>query len=54
MPVAFIPDIQVIKSNTAREEVWLYEGRILEQSAESIMIEAFFNGGSRPFHGSTW
>jgi len=51
MPVAFIPDIQVIKLNTAREEVWRYEGRILEQSAESIMIEAFFNGGSRPFHG---
>ncbi len=51
MPVAFIPDIQVIKLNTAREEVWRYEGRILEQSAESILIEAFFNGGSRPFHG---
>ncbi len=51
MPVAFTPDVQVIKLNTAREEVWRYEGRILEQSAESILLEAFFNGGSRPFHG---
>ncbi len=51
MPVTGTPDVQVIKLNTAREEVWRYDGWIVDQSADSILLEAFFNGGSRPFHG---
>jgi predicted RNA-binding protein associated with RNAse of E/G family len=51
MPVTDTDSIMVLKLNAAREEVWRYDGRILERTANSILLEAYFNGGSRPFHG---
>lgn len=51
MPVTDNQSVLVLKLNTAREEVWRYDGRILEHTVDSILLEAFFNGGSRPFHG---
>jgi predicted RNA-binding protein associated with RNAse of E/G family len=51
MSVVTPESILVLKLNAAREEVWRYDGRILDRTADSIRLEAFFNGGSRPFHG---
>lgn len=45
--------IIVIKRDTSRKEVWRYDGRILERTENILLLEAFFNGGSRPFHGIT-
>jgi uncharacterized protein len=41
----------IIKLNTQRQETWRYEGRILSQDANSILIEAFFNRPDLTFHG---
>jgi len=43
--------VVVIKQNTAREETWRYDGRILERKEDSVLIEAFFNRPDKPFHG---
>lgn len=43
--------VEVIKLNTKREETWRYQGRILEKSEKSLLIEAFFNRQDLPFHG---
>ena len=45
--------VDVIKLNTLREETWRYRGRILENSASSLLIEAFFNRADLTFHGIT-
>jgi len=45
--------VEVIKLNTQREETWRYQGRILEKSEKSLLIEAFFNRQDLPFHGIT-
>jgi uncharacterized protein len=45
------PQIWVIKQNIQGEETWRYKGSILERSAESILIEAFFNRSDINFHG---
>ncbi len=41
----------VIKQNLERQEVWRYSGKILEQTSDSILLEAFFNRPDKPFHG---
>lgn len=51
MPVTDTENILVLKLNTNREEVWRYDGRVIERSPEALKLEAFFNGGTRPFHG---
>ena len=45
--------IIVIKLNTQRQETWRYEGRILAQDQNSILIEALFNRPDLDFHGVT-
>jgi uncharacterized protein len=51
MPLTSPENILVLKLDTNRTEVWRYDGRILEHTAECLRLEAFFNGGNRPFHG---
>jgi protein associated with RNAse G/E len=43
--------VNVIKLNPEREETWRYEGRILSQSPQTMLIEARFNREAVPFHG---
>ena len=43
--------ITVIKQNTAGEETWRYEGRVLEQTELSVRLEAFFNRDDMLFNG---
>jgi len=45
--------VDVIKLNTRREETWRYRGRILENSSNSLLIEAFFNRADLTFNGIT-
>jgi len=40
----------IIKLNSQHEEVWRYTGRILSQSDDSLLVEAFFNRANLPFH----
>jgi protein associated with RNAse G/E len=48
------PDkIIVVKMNPHREEVWRYEGRILNRSPHRLLIEAFFNKDEVSFQGIT-
>lgn len=44
-------DIWVIKQNIQGEETWRYQGNILDRSADSILIEAYFNRSDLDFHG---
>ena len=46
-------NVLIIKLNTQRQETWRYQGRILSQDADSLLIEAFFNRDDLPFHGIT-
>jgi uncharacterized protein len=46
-------NVLIIKLNTQRQETWRYQGRILSQDADSLLIEAFFNREDLPFHGIT-
>lgn len=41
----------VIKQNLERKVVWRYSGKVLEQTSDSILLEAFFNRPDKPFHG---
>lgn len=43
----------VIKLNPEREETWRYEGRILSQQPQTMLIEARFNRSTLRFHGIT-
>lgn len=45
--------IVVLKLNTQHQETWRYEGRVLAQDQNSILIEAYFNRPDLPFHGIT-
>ena len=45
--------IDIIKLNTHNEEVWRYQGRIIDRNPSSLLVEAFFNIDDRPFHGIT-
>lgn len=42
--------ITVIKWNTHRQETWRYEGQILRQTANSLLLEALFNRDDSIFH----
>ena len=46
-------EVLIIKLSTQRQETWRYQGRILSQDADSMLIEAFFNRDDLPFHGIT-
>lgn len=46
-------NVIIRKLNTQRQETWRYEGRILSQEPDSILVEAFFNRPDLPFHGIT-
>jgi protein associated with RNAse G/E len=37
------PPITVIKNDHTGQEVWRYEGRVLERTANRVMLEALFN-----------
>ena len=43
--------ITVIKQNVSGEETWRYQGAIIDQTAEKIVIEAFFDREDSEFHG---
>ncbi len=45
--------VDIIKLNTQYEEVWRYQGRVIDQDSNSLLVEAFFNIDDRPFHGIT-
>lgn len=40
----------IIKLNPQCKEVWRYTGRLLSQSEDSLLVEAFFNRTDLPFH----
>jgi uncharacterized protein len=46
-------NVLIIKLNTQRQETWRYQGRILSQDTDSLLIEAYFNRDDLPFHGIT-
>lgn len=43
--------ITVLKLNLDGQETWRYTGRVLEQHADRIVLEAHFNRDDLPFHG---
>src|SRR5664279_4807262 len=43
--------VTVIKRNPQGQETWRYSGRILTQTGDTIILEAFFNRPDLPFHG---
>ena len=45
--------ITVIKRNPAGEEIWRYNGRILERGPDFVRLEARFNRPDLPFMGVT-
>jgi protein associated with RNAse G/E len=52
--VSKAPDyVDIIKLNTQNDEVWRYQGRIIDQYPSSLLVEAFFNIDDKPFHGIT-
>ena len=42
--------ITIIKNNHLGHEVWRYDGKVIKQTPEAILIEAFFNRPDLPFH----
>ena len=45
------PPITILKLNPARQETFRYTGQVLRQTAEAVLLEAFFNRPDLPFHG---
>ena len=43
-------NVIVIKQNTEGVETWRYDGRILKQSPDMVLLEAFFNRSDLTFH----
>lgn len=43
--------ITIIKLNLEGQETWRYTGRVQEQHADRIVLEAHFNRDDLPFHG---
>lgn len=43
-------DVTVIKLNFQEQEAWRYPGKVLQRTANSIVIEAYFNRGDMLFH----
>ncbi len=46
--------ITIIKRKASGEEVWRYEGIILKQEGNSIMVEARFRSAELPFMGTVF
>jgi protein associated with RNAse G/E len=46
-----LTDVVVIKLNPEHQETWRYSGRVLKQSEEVILVEAFFSRDDIQFHG---
>jgi len=44
-------DLTVIKCNAKGQEVWRYQGRMLERNDNRIVLEAFFNRSDMDFYG---
>jgi uncharacterized protein len=44
-------EVKVVKLNEKGEETWRYKGTVLERTANSILLEAFFNRDDLPFNG---
>lgn len=44
-------NVLVLKCNPAGEVTWRYEGRVLDEKADRVLIEARFNRSDLPFHG---
>jgi len=42
--------LAIIKLNTFHEETWRYDGRVLEQDENSVLVEARFNRSDFLFH----
>ena len=42
--------VVVIKQNTDHEETWRYDGKILKQKPEMVLLEALFNRSDFLFH----
>ncbi len=43
--------VVVLKLNLQGEETWRYEGRVVQQRENGMLLEAFFNRPDLPFHG---
>ena len=43
--------VVVKKLNLQGEETWRYEGRVVQQRQNGVLLEAFFNRPDLPFHG---
>ena len=44
-------NVLVLKYNPAGEVTWRYEGRVLNEEADKVLIEARFNHVDLLFHG---
>jgi len=44
-------EVTVTKYKLGKTRPFSYKGRVLEQTAEKVTIEAFFNINDKPFHG---
>jgi len=44
-------NVVVVKQNTEHVETWRYEGKILKQKPNMVLLEAYFNRSDLPFHG---
>jgi uncharacterized protein len=51
MPLEQPEILMITKYNADLEEVWHYDGRIIERTPTMITLEAFFDKEDRPFHG---
>jgi len=46
-------EVHVIKLNSKGTKVWSYSGKVLSQSKNALLLEAYFNRSDLPFHGIT-
>jgi uncharacterized protein len=46
-----MPGVNVLKLNLDGVETWRYPAEILTQSADRVVIQAYFNRADLPFHG---
>lgn len=47
-------DIVVRKLNIEGKQTWSYPGRVIERTADTLLLEARFNRPDLPFHGVTF
>ena len=43
--------VTVIKRNVQGQETWRYQGQVLEQAGERVVLEAYFDREDTPLHG---